>query len=978
MSGMPTMTCRPPAILSPLKGRLRGVAFWLVVCLVTVALPGFAAEAPPAVVLFNTPDEPAMREAISDIAKAGGVVRHSFPPHVAIVDLPRGAEAAFAGDSRIDLIARGAVDAASLSGRYGKAASDAVAAWNAEYIYPSPSPAAPPVEARPLIGDARVSPRGVLSGRPGAAALTPAPPGADQWQTSEYLMGSTTISLILLESTGAENTENWTADETTQITSETLRAANYWISMYPYTAAPLSFTWEYHYAVPTSVEPINHSSVQDYLWVIDALNALGYPSTPSIYWDQLYAYLNDIRDAHGTDWAYAVFVVDSSHDSATDTVTPGTFTDGYFAYAYVNGPMVQMTYDNDGYGITFMGDVLAHETGHIFGAADEYCQPGYSCCDSIEYYGYLRIQNTNCGTNPDCVMNNNSAAICDVSRRQLGWRDSDLDSIPDILDVAPTASLNAYPEDPTPDITPTFTGSAGVGYFPNQNEWYSPNPGEYGPDVTLNRIAGVQYRINSGAWQNASAVDGAFDEPTEAYTFTTAPLLDGTYTFEVRTLDSSGNSTGTPYPSDTLTIFGHVNVTVLADPLVIPSAGTTQLTGSATDENGHNIVSYEWDDGGAGGVFLPSATITGPAYTAAANTSGSDRVINLALSATCDGIPPTTGTNAITITVKFDFDGDGMADWWEQQWGLDQLSPADASLDNDGDGLTNLQEYQNLTNPGSSDTDADGMPDNWEVQHALDPNSAADASIDTDHDGLTALQEYQAGTDPADRDTDNDGFGDAEEVTLDSNPLVATSKPDHGHFSDVAPTGFGTGGTDPFWAFHEIEACFRAGIVSGFLDGSYQPGLSVSRDQMAVYIARAIAGGDANVPRDHIVASFTDVPTDYWAFHYIEYTAEFNVVRGYPEGDYKPSLPVDRGTMAVYIARAIAPFAERPDLPSYQRPVIPTFTDVPTQYWSYKYVEYCVDRGVVQGFADGLYHPERVVTRDQMAVYITRAFELPA
>ncbi len=32
---------------------------------------------------------------------------------------------------------------------------------------------------------------------------------------------------------------------------------------------------------------------------------------------------------------------------------------------------------------------------------------------------------------------------------------------------------------------------------------------------------------------------------------------------------------------------------------------------------------------------------------------------------------------------------------------------------------------------------------------------------------------------------------------------------------------------------------------------------------------------------------------------------------------------------------------------------------------------------IVQGFPDGTYHPEYVVTRDQMAVYIQRAFQLP-
>ena len=48
------------------------------------------------------------------------------------------------------------------------------------------------------------------------------------------------------------------------------------------------------------------------------------------------------------------------------------------------------------------------------------------------------------------------------------------------------------------------------------------------------------------------------------------------------------------------------------------------------------------------------------------------------------------------------------------------------------------------------DTDNDGMPDAWETAHGLNPGSPADASLDSDHDGMTNLQEYLAGTDPQD------------------------------------------------------------------------------------------------------------------------------------------------------------------------------------------------------------------------------------
>ena len=54
----------------------------------------------------------------------------------------------------------------------------------------------------------------------------------------------------------------------------------------------------------------------------------------------------------------------------------------------------------------------------------------------------------------------------------------------------------------------------------------------------------------------------------------------------------------------------------------------------------------------------------------------------------------------------------------------------------------------------------------------------------------------------------------------------------------------------------------------------------------------------------------------------------------------------------------------------------PTFPDVPDTFWAYRHIEYCVENGVVQGYDDGYYHPEITVTRDQMAVYVARAFGL--
>lgn len=48
------------------------------------------------------------------------------------------------------------------------------------------------------------------------------------------------------------------------------------------------------------------------------------------------------------------------------------------------------------------------------------------------------------------------------------------------------------------------------------------------------------------------------------------------------------------------------------------------------------------------------------------------------------------------------------------------------------------------------DSDGDGMPDGWESDNELDPHSPADASGDEDEDGMSNYAEWRAGTDPND------------------------------------------------------------------------------------------------------------------------------------------------------------------------------------------------------------------------------------
>ncbi len=75
------------------------------------------------------------------------------------------------------------------------------------------------------------------------------------------------------------------------------------------------------------------------------------------------------------------------------------------------------------------------------------------------------------------------------------------------------------------------------------------------------------------------------------------------------------------------------------------------------------------------------------------------------------------------------------------------------------------------------DEDGDGMPYTWETRYGLNPDDKTDASLDKDGDQLSNFDEFKAGTKPDVKDSDNDGFSDWEEYEAGTSPLLPTDKP---------------------------------------------------------------------------------------------------------------------------------------------------------------------------------------------------------
>jgi len=178
-------------------------------------------------------------------------------------------------------------------------------------------------------------------------------------------------------------------------------------------------------------------------------------------------------------------------------------------------------------------------------------------------------------------------------------------------------------------------------------------------------------------------------------------------------------------------------------------------------------------------------------------------------------------------------------------------------------------------------------------------------------------------------------------------------------------------GTIGYWAQPYVEQC--AGRVPAIVQG-FEDGTyrpSVQVDRATMAVYIARAMGLITGPYQGV---FRDIRADFWAAPQIEALYDAGVVKGYSNGTYQPAQLVSRASMAAYVARGIA--GGDSAVPQASGP--PTFPDVPPRNWAYDYIEYLVAQGVVQGYEDGAYRPGWFVARDQMAVYVYRGFIRPS
>lgn len=484
-----------------------------------------------ALIILDVQDEETMWQTVERIESAGGRIVHIHPPCVLIGYLDENTAQQVAMLSHVTAIYRDFVGPAETA-QYRESIVRGIQLWN-NMLQISTTTRPANVAATPAMRpDAFLVPTPTPGG----------PPSAPGWsETSSYMIGKVIVSIIFPESNGAidPSTEDWDATRLSQAQTYVMNGLNWWAAREP--DAHLTLVYTSPLTVLTGYEPINHPAFPDQkLWIGDVMTALGYPPPPGEYGysTAVRNYINALRASYQTDWAVVAFVVDDLNDPDNQ------FADGFFGYAYYNGPFFVITYGNDGWGPENMDAVAAHEFGHIFWALDQYDygNDSQTCADRSGYLyeenQNLDLQTTSCLSDVLSIMRGSTdiafaaGSFDPYGRGQVGWEDTDGDGVLDPIDTTPVLTVTGYPQDPSSVHAIVYTGTTYDVPISSQ----SPHI----PDTTINTIVAVQQRVTGKTWTSSHPSDGAFDSSVEGFK-SVLLLPNGTYTIELRSISSVSN-----------------------------------------------------------------------------------------------------------------------------------------------------------------------------------------------------------------------------------------------------------------------------------------------------------------------------------------------------------------------------------------------------------------------------------------------------
>ncbi|MEQ9359937.1 S-layer homology domain-containing protein [Coleofasciculus chthonoplastes] len=112
-------------------------------------------------------------------------------------------------------------------------------------------------------------------------------------------------------------------------------------------------------------------------------------------------------------------------------------------------------------------------------------------------------------------------------------------------------------------------------------------------------------------------------------------------------------------------------------------------------------------------------------------------------------------------------------------------------------------------------------------------------------------------------------------------------------------------------------------------------------------------------PAQAQTTAFTDVSSEHWAHDYIEVLADLDIIKGFPDGTFRPGAQITRAQFAAILRQA---FLATEPVSAVK------FSDVPQNYWGFAAINKARAAGFLSGYPGNIFKPEQPIARVQALV----------
>ncbi len=185
-------------------------------------------------------------------------------------------------------------------------------------------------------------------------------------------------------------------------------------------------------------------------------------------------------------------------------------------------------------------------------------------------------------------------------------------------------------------------------------------------------------------------------------------------------------------------------------------------------------------------------------------------------------------------------------------------------------------------------------------------------------------------------------------------------------FPDVSPN---------YWAYGYIKYLYCRGIVTGYPDGYFRPDKNITRAEFSKMVVSGY-GFAITTPSS---PSYTDVPTSYWAYSYIETLSGRGVINGFTAAQCATAhaaYPCFLPNAAITRAQIVKMTVLASGTPLYTG-AFTDYPDVPPSYWAYAYIKTATHKQWVGGYPDGTFRPGNLATRAELSKILYLALVYP-